>query len=172
MRCGSRSSPRAGSAPSTISSRAFATVTRPRCSPPRSSISGRSASARQRHTSPRAVCRCGPRAMADALGDAVERLWRVIESRRGADPDTSYTAKLFARGTAKIAQKLGEEAVEAVIEGVKGDRVALTGESADLLYHLFVLWAAVGVAPADVATELARREGTSGIAEKKGRRST
>ena len=110
--------------------------------------------------------------MADALGEALERLWRVIESRRGADPDTSYTAKLFARGTAKIAQKLGEEAIEAVIEGVKGDRAALVGESADLLYHLLVLWAAVGIAPADIAAELARREGVSGIAEKKGRRGT
>jgi phosphoribosyl-ATP pyrophosphohydrolase len=110
--------------------------------------------------------------MADALGEAVERLWRVIESRRGADPDTSYTGKLFARGTAKIAQKLGEEAVEAVIEAVKGDSVALIGESADVLYHLLVLWAACGVTPADVAAELVRREGISGIAEKKGRRGT
>src|SRR5712692_10873071 len=105
--------------------------------------------------------------MADALGEAVERLWRVIETRRGADPDTSYTAKLFARGTAKIAQKLGEEAVEAVIEGVKGDRAALVGESADLLYHLFVLWADIGLTPDDIAAELAHREGTSGIAEKR-----
>jgi phosphoribosyl-ATP pyrophosphohydrolase len=110
--------------------------------------------------------------MADPLGEALERLWRVIESRRGADPDTSYTARLFARGNAKIAQKLGEEAVEAVIEGVRGDRAALIGESADLLYHLLVLWAAVGVSPAEVAGELARREGTSGIAEKKGRKSS
>src|SRR5260370_13741813 len=108
--------------------------------------------------------------MADPLGEALERLWRVIESRRGADPDTSYTARLFGRGTAKIAQKLGEEAVEAVIEGVKGDRTALVGESADLFYHLLVLWAAVGVSPTDVAAELARREGTSGIAEKRGRK--
>jgi phosphoribosyl-ATP pyrophosphohydrolase len=108
--------------------------------------------------------------MADPLGEALERLWRVIESRRGADPDTSYTAKLFARGTAKIAQKLGEEAVEAVIEGVKGDRAALIGESADLLYHLLVLWAALEISPADVAGELARREGVSGINEKKGRK--
>ena len=110
--------------------------------------------------------------MADPLGEALERLWRVIESRRGADPDTSYTARLFTRGNAKIAQKLGEEAVEAVIEGVRGDRAALVGESADLFYHLLVLWAAVGVSPADVAGELARREGTSGIAEKKSRKST
>jgi phosphoribosyl-ATP pyrophosphohydrolase len=108
--------------------------------------------------------------MADPLGEALERLWRVIESRRGADPDTSYTAKLFARGNAKIAQKLGEEAVEAVIEGVRGDRAALVGESADLFYHLLVLWAAVGVSPEDVAGELARREGIFGIAEKKGRK--
>jgi phosphoribosyl-ATP pyrophosphohydrolase len=108
--------------------------------------------------------------MADALGEALARLWRVIESRRGADPDTSYTARLFGRGNAKIAQKLGEEAVEAVIEGVRGDRAALVGESADVFYHLLVLWAAVGVSPADVAAELARREGTSGIAEKRGRK--
>jgi len=110
--------------------------------------------------------------MADALGEALERLWRVIEARRGADPETSYTARLFARGNAKIAQKFGEEAVEAVIEGVRGDRAALVGESADLFYHLLVLWAAVGVSPADVAGELARREGTSGIAEKKSRKSS
>jgi len=108
--------------------------------------------------------------MADALGEALDRLWRVIDSRRGADPASSYTAKLFARGNAKIAQKLGEEAIEAVIEGVRGDPAALVGESADLLYHLFVLWAAAGITPADVAAELARREGVSGIAEKKRRK--
>jgi phosphoribosyl-ATP pyrophosphohydrolase len=110
--------------------------------------------------------------MADPLGEALERLWRVIESRRGADPETSYTAKLLARGNAKVAQKLGEEAVEAVIEGVRGDRAALVGESADLLYHLFVLWAATGVTPAEIAAELARRDGTSGIAEKKNRKNS
>jgi phosphoribosyl-ATP pyrophosphohydrolase len=110
--------------------------------------------------------------MSDALGEALERLWRVIESRRDADPETSYTAKLLARGNAKVAQKLGEEAVEAVIEGVRGDRAALIGESADLLYHLFVLWAATGVTPAEIAAELARREGISGISEKKGRKNS
>jgi phosphoribosyl-ATP pyrophosphohydrolase len=108
--------------------------------------------------------------MADSLGAALDRLWRVIDSRRVGDPDISYTAKLLARGNAKIAQKLGEEAIEAVIEGVKGDPAALVGESADLLYHLFVMWAALGVSPDDVAAELARREGVSGIAEKKGRK--
>lgn len=108
--------------------------------------------------------------MVDPLGEALDRLWRVIESRRGADPATSYTAKLLARGNAKVAQKLGEEAIEAVIEGVRGDRAALVGESADLLYHLLVMWAATGVVPADVAAELARREGVSGISEKNGRK--
>jgi phosphoribosyl-ATP pyrophosphohydrolase len=105
----------------------------------------------------------------EELGPALDRLWRVIQSRRGADPQTSYTARLFSRGRAKIAQKLGEEAVETVIEGVGNNPAALVGESADLLYHLLVLWAAVGISPADVAAELTRREGTSGIAEKRAR---
>ena len=109
--------------------------------------------------------------MADpALGEALERLWRIVDSRRGGDPATSYTAKLLARGPAKVAQKFGEEAVEAVIEGVRGDPAALVGESADVLYHLLVLWAAIGVGPDEIAAELARREGVSGIAEKKSRR--
>ncbi|HUC10640.1 MAG TPA: phosphoribosyl-ATP diphosphatase [Stellaceae bacterium] len=103
------------------------------------------------------------------LGHALDHLWQVINSRRGADPKISYTARLFWRGRTKIAQKLGEEAVEAVIEGIRGDRAKLVGESADLLYHLFVLWADTGVAPADVAAELRRREGTSGLDEKRSR---
>ncbi|HKM70753.1 MAG TPA: phosphoribosyl-ATP diphosphatase [Stellaceae bacterium] len=107
--------------------------------------------------------------MTAELGATLERLWQVIQSRRGADPQSSYTARLFARGRAKIAQKLGEEAVEAVIEGVGDNPAALVGESADLLYHLLVLWAAAGVSPADVAAELTRREGTSGVAEKRAR---
>jgi phosphoribosyl-ATP pyrophosphohydrolase len=105
----------------------------------------------------------------DQLGPTLDRLWRVIQSRRGADPQSSYTARLLARGRAKIAQKLGEEAIEAVIEGVRDNPSALVGESADVLYHLLVLWAAAGISPADVAAELVRREGTSGIAEKRGR---
>src|SRR6266571_962913 len=107
--------------------------------------------------------------MANDLGPTLDRLWQVIQSRRGADPQSSYTARLFARGRAKIAQKLGEEAVEAVIEGVRDDPSALVGESADLLYHLLVLWAAAGISPADVAAELTRREGTSGVDEKRAR---
>ncbi|HKK31388.1 MAG TPA: phosphoribosyl-ATP diphosphatase [Alphaproteobacteria bacterium] len=92
-----------------------------------------------------------------SAGHAIDNLFAVIDSRRGADPESSYTAKLFARGTAKIAQKVGEEAVETVIEGMRGDRERLVAESADLLYHLTVLWADQGIRPEDVWTELASR---------------
>lgn len=107
--------------------------------------------------------------MSGDLGAVLARLWQTILARRGADPQTSYTARLFARGPVKAAQKLGEEAVEAVIEGVRGDRERLIGESADLLYHLLVLWAVSGVEPDAVAAELAARETRSGIAEKRAR---
>ncbi len=100
----------------------------------------------------------------------LERLFATIEGRKGADPDTSYTAKLFHRGTAKIAQKVGEEAVEAVIEAMRGDKDKLAAESADLLYHLLVLWADRGVRPEAVWEILAGRQGTSGIDEKKARK--
>jgi len=100
----------------------------------------------------------------------LDRLYAVIDSRKGADPDTSYTARLFSRGRQQIAKKLGEEAVEALIEGIRGDKPKLVGESADVLYHLLTLWAAIGVKPPAVWSELARREGLSGIAEKAGRK--
>ena len=100
----------------------------------------------------------------------LDRLYLVIDSRKGADPESSYTARLFSRGRQQIAKKLGEEAVEALIEGIRGDRPKLVGESADMLYHLLTLWAAVGVKPKAVWTELARREGLSGIAEKAARK--
>jgi phosphoribosyl-ATP pyrophosphohydrolase len=99
----------------------------------------------------------------------VEQLYDVVLSRKGADPTSSNTAKLFAKGRAKIAQKLGEEAVEAVIEGMRGDRVAMAEESADLLYHLTVMWADMGMEPKDVWAILERRFGISGIAEKASR---
>ena len=103
----------------------------------------------------------------DVIDDHVlDRLYAVIDSRKGADPETSYTARLFSRGRQQIAKKLGEEAVEAVIEGVRGDRPKLVAESADVLYHLLTLWAASGVDPEVVWAELERREGLSGIAEK------
>ena len=106
---------------------------------------------------------------AKKAADVIERLYGVIESRRGGDPEASYTASLFAQGTKHIARKLGEEALELVLEGVRGDKDKLTLESADLIYHLLVLWADQGIEPADVWAELTRREGTSGIAEKKSR---
>src|SRR5690242_12995778 len=102
----------------------------------------------------------------------LDRLFVVIDSRKDADPNTSYTARLFSRGRQQIAKKLGEEAVEALIEGIRGDRPKLVGESADMLYHLLTLWAATGVKPKAVWTELARREGISGIAEKAARKSS
>lgn len=101
---------------------------------------------------------------------ALEKLWRTIEARRGADPASSYTAKLIAAGVPKAAQKLGEEAVEAVVAAVAEDEKALVAESADLLYHLLVLWAARGIEPDLVWAELARREGKSGLAEKAARK--
>ena len=108
--------------------------------------------------------------MADTDDSAVlERLYAAIEARKGADPEESYTARLFARGPDKIAQKLGEEAVETVIAAAAGRRGEVVTESADLLYHLLVAWAQVGVAPKEVWDELARREGVSGIAEKRAR---
>jgi phosphoribosyl-ATP pyrophosphohydrolase len=105
-----------------------------------------------------------------AEAHVLDRLYAVIDGRKHADPDTSYTARLFSRGRQQIAKKLGEEAVETLIEGIRGDRPKLIGESADLLYHLLTLWAATNVKPAAVWTELARREGISGIAEKAARK--
>jgi phosphoribosyl-ATP pyrophosphohydrolase len=100
--------------------------------------------------------------MSAASSEVVERLYGVIASRKGADPGTSYTAQLLSKGTAKVAQKVGEEAVELVIDAVRGEKPRVVAESADLLYHLLVLWADAGVTPAEVWAELARREGTSG----------
>lgn len=104
-------------------------------------------------------------------GEALDRLYAVVLSRKGADPESSYTAKLYSQGTAKIAQKVGEEAVEAILEAVRGDKAALAAESADLLYHLMVLWADAGLDPAIVWEKLAQREGVSGLDEKKARKS-
>jgi len=101
--------------------------------------------------------------------NVLEKLAATIEARKGADPDSSWTAKLLAKGPEKCAEKFGEEAVEAIIEAVKGDRGALTNEAADVLYHLLVMLTARDVALADVLSELARREGVSGIDEKAGR---
>ena len=100
---------------------------------------------------------------------AIERLAATIAARKGADPEESWTAKLLAEGPAKCAEKLGEEAVEAVIEGVSGTPERLTAEAADVLYHLLVMLAARDVALDDVLDELARRQGVSGLEEKAAR---
>lgn len=106
--------------------------------------------------------------MSDILAD----LFETIRSRKGADPETSYTASLFAKGTAKIAQKVGEEAVETAIEAIQGNKEKLAQESADLLYHLMVLWADQDITPDEVRAVLQKRVGISGLDEKTGRNST
>ena len=99
----------------------------------------------------------------------LDRLYTTIAARKGADPETSWMAKLFAKGPEKCAEKFGEEAIEAIIEAVKGDHERLTAEAADVLYHLLVMLAARDVTLAEVLAELARREGQSGLAEKAAR---
>jgi phosphoribosyl-ATP pyrophosphohydrolase len=107
--------------------------------------------------------------MTQDTAEIVARLFATIESRKGADPKDSYTAELFAGGASLIVRKLTEESMETGVEGLKGDGAALTRESADLIFHLMVLWAETGIRPDDVWAELARREGTSGHAEKAAR---
>lgn len=99
----------------------------------------------------------------------LDDLFATIEARKGADPETSWTAKLLAKGPEKCAEKFGEEAIEAIIEAAKGDRARLTAEAADVLYHLLVMLAARDVALTDVMAELERRQGQSGLAEKANR---
>lgn len=103
------------------------------------------------------------------MDDSLSRLERTIIARRDGDPATSYVARLRAQGRGKMAQKLGEEAVETVIAALNGDKAELTGEAADLLFHLVVLLADCGVTLADVQAELDRREGVSGLDEKAAR---
>ncbi|MDE7548004.1 phosphoribosyl-ATP diphosphatase [Acetobacter fabarum] len=104
-----------------------------------------------------------------ADASVLNRLYDVVQSRKNADPAVSHSARLLSRGTYKIAQKFGEEAVECLIEAVAGRTNLLVGESADVLYHLIVMWVNAGITPDEVWAELARREGTSGIAEKASR---
>jgi len=103
------------------------------------------------------------------MSDTLSRLFATIETRKSADPDSSWTAKLLSKGPEKCAEKFGEEAVEAIIEAVKGDRAALTSEAADVIYHLAVMLAARDIPLEDVLAELERREGTSGLEEKASR---
>ncbi len=106
------------------------------------------------------------------MSTALTRLAATIEARKGADPETSWTARLLAEGPEKAAEKFGEEAVEAVIEAVKGDRERLKAEAADVMYHLLVMLASRDVSLEDVLTELERREGVSGLTEKAARPKT
>ena len=100
----------------------------------------------------------------------VDRLFKTIAARKKADPSKSYTAKLLKKGVAQCAKKLGEESVETALAAVAKNKRALKAESADLIYHLLVVWAACGIKPKDVYAELARRERQSGLAEKAARR--
>lgn len=98
--------------------------------------------------------------------DEVDRLFAAVQAARGQDPAGSRTAKLLSEGVPKMAKKVAEEAVEVALDAVRGDRRCVIEESADLLYNLSVLWAAMGVTPADVWAEIGWRERTFGIAEK------
>jgi phosphoribosyl-ATP pyrophosphohydrolase len=139
-------------APKKAGRKAFAAVTPVSPPPP--------AEPRHRPPPPRAI---------GASAAVLDRLWGVVMSRRDAPVELSHSARLLSRGTAKVAQKFGEEAVECLIEAVAGNRDALVAESADVLYHLLVLWVDAGIAPEEVWAELQRREGVSGIAEKASR---
>ena len=103
------------------------------------------------------------------MSDTLDKLFATIASRKGSDPSQSYTAKLLAGGIEKCARKFGEEATETVIAAIQKDRGELAKESADVLYHLLVLWAASGITPDDVYAVLKSREGTSGLEEKASR---
>ena len=103
------------------------------------------------------------------MSDILQRLAATIAARKDADPATSHTAAMLAKGPVRCAEKFGEEAIEAIAEAVRGDREALAREGADVLYHFLVMLAASGVTLAEVLAELERREGVSGIAEKAAR---
>jgi phosphoribosyl-ATP pyrophosphohydrolase len=104
------------------------------------------------------------------MPDTIDKLFATIASRKGGDPSASYTAKLLAAGVDKCAKKFGEEATEAVIAAIQKDKTELAKESADVLYHLLVLWAASGITPQDVYAVLQSREGQSGLEEKASRK--
>lgn len=100
----------------------------------------------------------------------IDRLFTTIAARKGSDPKRSYTAQLLKRGVAQCAKKLGEEGVEAALAAVGGKKKEIVDESADVLYHLLVLWVATGVKPKTVYDALDARSGRSGLAEKKARK--
>ena len=105
------------------------------------------------------------------MTEGLDKLFAKIAARKAADPAQSYTAKLLAAGVEKCAKKFGEEAVETVIAAIQRDKTELAKESADVLYHLAVLWAASGITPEDVYAVLKSREAMSGLEEKASRKS-
>src|SRR5580698_216854 len=105
------------------------------------------------------------------MSEGLDRLFATIAARKGADPASSYTAKLLAQGVETCAKKFGEEATETVIAAIQRDKTELAKESADVLYHLAVLWAASGITPEEVYAVLKSREAQSGLEEKAGRKS-
>ena len=107
-----------------------------------------------------------PRVLAAiASPDVLDRLWTIIDSRKGADPGASHSARLLARGTPQVVQKLGEELVECLIEAMAGNHAGLVAESADVLYHLLITWVNAGIHPEEVWAELTRREQVSHLTE-------
>ncbi len=114
--------------------------------------------------------RPGDLAMAETHEDVLERLYATILARKDANPAQSYTAALFAKGRPRVCQKVGEEAIETIIAAFSENKDAVVSESADLMYHLLVLWADLGVAPSEVWESLKAREGVSGITEKAARK--
>ena len=100
----------------------------------------------------------------DQTGNVIDELFGVIEKRKGGDPETSYVARTFARGREHVAKKVGEEGVEVALAGALGDKKGIVSESADLLFHLMILWSETGVAPTEVLKELSKRRGVSGLA--------
>lgn len=104
-----------------------------------------------------------------ANAETLDRLFETIAERKTAAPDSSYTASLYAKGAKKIAQKVGEEGVELSIAGAMADRDEIISESADLIYHMFVMWSEAGIEPSEIYAKLAEREGLSGLAEKASR---
>lgn len=107
--------------------------------------------------------------MSENFSDLLERLYHVVLERRDGDPDASYIARLLKKGREKVAQKVGEEGVETALAGVQGNHEAIINESADLIFHLLILWVETGVKPEEVLAEIRRREGTSGLVEKQSR---
>ena len=103
-------------------------------------------------------------------GGIIEELFDVIEQRKKGDPETSYVARTFSRGREHVAKKVGEEGVEVALAGALGDKKGVVSESADLLFHLLVLWSATGIKPAEVFDELSNRRGVSGLARENRKR--